>query len=96
MIALTFGIALLNGAVSWLYFALFESSVSGATIGKRVCGIRVVDLKGERVSFGRATGRYFASMLSSLTISIGFIMCAFTEKKQTLHDMIAGTLCIKT
>jgi uncharacterized RDD family membrane protein YckC len=55
----------------------------------------VTDLEGRRIGFGRATGRYFAKILSSLTLFIGYLMAGFTEKKQALHDMIAGTLVLR-
>jgi uncharacterized RDD family membrane protein YckC len=80
--------------VTWLYSAILESSVWQATLRKRVLGIRVTDLSGNRISFGKATGRHFAKYLSSLVCLIGFIMAAFTEKKQALHDMLANTLVV--
>ena len=55
-------------------------------------GMKVTDLQGQRLSFGLATGRHFAKILSGLILCIGFIMVGFTEKKQGLHDMIVGTL----
>jgi uncharacterized RDD family membrane protein YckC len=79
----------------WLYFALQESSERQATIGKRAVGIYVTDLQGRRISFGQATGRYFGKIISGLILYIGYIMVAFTEKKQGLHDMMAGTLVIR-
>ena len=79
----------------WLYFALMESSSKQATLGKMALGIRVTDVNGNRIGFGRATGRHFAKILSGLILGIGFLMAAFTEKKQALHDMIAGTLVVK-
>jgi uncharacterized RDD family membrane protein YckC len=75
----------------WLYFALQESSERQATIGKRALNIYVTDLQGHRISFGQATGRHFSKILSGI-LCIGYIMVAFTEKKQGLHDMIASTL----
>ena len=78
----------------WLYSALFESSAWQATLGKRAVGIKVTDLMGQRISFGRASGRYFAEWISGLTFGIGFLMAAFTERRQALHDMIAGTLVV--
>ena len=81
--------------IAWLYYALMESSSKQATLGKMAVGITVTDLQGQRISFGRATGRYFAKIISGIILLIGFIMAAFTEKKQALHDMIAGTLVIK-
>ena len=80
----------------WLYFAVLESSSWQATIGKRICNIRVTDEKGCRVSFGRATSRYFGKILSGLIINIGYIMIAFTRRKQGLHDLIADCLVIKS
>jgi uncharacterized RDD family membrane protein YckC len=58
-------------------------------------GIIVTDLEGRRIGFGRATGRYFAKILSALILGIGFLMVAFTQRKQGLHDMIAGTLVVR-
>jgi uncharacterized RDD family membrane protein YckC len=86
---------LISIIASWLYFALQESSPHQATLGKRALGIRVTDLNGQRISFGRATGRYFAKIISVLTCFVGYIMAGFTERKQALHDMIAGTLVIR-
>jgi len=80
--------------VSWLYFALMESSYNQATLGKLALGIKVTDLNGQPIGFGRATGRYFGKILSGLALFIGFIMIGFTPKKQGLHDMIAGTLVV--
>lgn len=77
------------------YFAVFESSARQATPGKMALGLIVTDLNGDRISFGRALGRYFAKIISSLILLIGFIMIGFTERKQGLHDMIAGTLVLK-
>jgi uncharacterized RDD family membrane protein YckC len=52
-------------------------------------------LAGSRISFGRATGRYFARWISNMTLTIGYIMAGFTAKKQALHDIIAGTLVMR-
>jgi uncharacterized RDD family membrane protein YckC len=88
-----FSFIILAVAAEWLYFALMES-MKGATIGKMALGIIVTDLQGNRISFGRATGRYFGKIISSLTLCIGYIMAGFTQRKQALHDMIAGCLVI--
>lgn len=88
--------SLLSLVASWLYFALMESSKLQATVGKLAVGVIVTDLNGNRISFLRATGRYFAKILSGLILLIGYIMVAFTERKQGLHDMLAGTLVWKT
>ena len=85
----------LNIGLPWLYLSLMESSSKQATLGKMVLGIIVTDEAGNRISFGRATGRYFGKILSGLILFIGYIMIAFTRKKQGLHDIIASTLVIK-
>jgi len=87
---------LIGGILGILYYAGMESSASQATLGKMALGIKVTDLHGRRISFGRAVGRLFAKILSGIILCIGYIMVAFTEKKQGLHDMIAGTLVLKT
>ncbi len=78
----------------WLYFALMESSSRQATLGKMALGIIVTDMNGGQVSFGKATGRYFGKIVSGMIMCIGYLMAAFTEKKQALHDMMAGTLVV--
>ena len=93
------GILLFEGCVLvgvWLYYAFFESSAWQGTVGKKVLGLRVTDLEGNRISFGRATGRFFAKLVSNFTMMIGYIMAGFTERKQALHDMIAGCLVVKS
>src|SRR5688572_15612312 len=85
----------ISTALGWLYFALMESSTRQATLGKMAMGITVTDLEGRRIGFGKATGRYFAKILSALIIGIGFLMVAFTARKQGLHDILAGTLVVK-
>lgn len=78
----------------WIYFAAFESSSKQATPGKMALGIKVTDLNGRRIGFGKATGRYFGRILSMVILYIGCIMIAFTEKKQGLHDKMAGCLVV--
>jgi len=80
---------------AWLYFALMESSPRGATVGKMALGLRVVDEQGQRISFLRATGRFFAKFISGLILMIGYLMVAFTDRKRGLHDIMAGTLVVK-
>jgi uncharacterized RDD family membrane protein YckC len=83
-------------AATWLYFAMMESSARQATIGKIALGLYVTDLQGRRLSFGRATGRFFAKIITGLVpLFIGYIMAGFTARKQALHDMIAGCLVLK-
>jgi uncharacterized RDD family membrane protein YckC len=85
-----------NFLAAWLYFALLESGAWQATLGKRVLGMRVTDMAGQRIGFGRATGRYFGKIVSAIILLIGFIMVAFTQRKQGLHDIMAGTVVPRT
>ena len=86
----------LSALASWLYEAGMESSSRQATLGKMALGLKVTDLEGRRISFARATGRHFAKIVSGAILAIGFIMAGFTDRKQALHDMIAGTLVQRT
>lgn len=87
--------ALLLGAViAWIYFSLCESSAWQATVGKLALGIRVTDMQGQRISLARALGRYPAKILSAVILCIGFLMVAWTRRKQGLHDFIVGTLVL--
>lgn len=81
----------LFGAISIAYYAGFESSAMQATLGKLAVGIKVVDDQGRRLSRGRAIGRWFSAMLSYLTLYVGYLMIAFTDRKRGLHDMVAKT-----
>ncbi len=80
----------------WLYWALMESSSWQATLGKKALGIYVTDMEGRRISFGRASGRFFSKIISGMILYVGFIMAGFTEKKQALHDMIASCLVLRS
>jgi uncharacterized RDD family membrane protein YckC len=78
--------------VSWLYGAAFESSRWQATPGKMLLGMKVTDLAGRRLSFIKASGRALGKWLSGLLLGMGFVLVAFTDRKQGLHDLMAGTL----
>ncbi len=91
MIILVFLISTITG---WLYYALMESSQKQATFGKIVLSIKVTDLEMNKISFGKASLRYFTKILSALFFYIGYIMAGFTEKKQALHDLISGCLVV--
>jgi uncharacterized RDD family membrane protein YckC len=87
------GVAILG---QWLYFAYLESGEKQGTWGKQILGIYVTDLAGYRVSFARASGRFFAKFITNLIpLFIGYIMAGFTERKQALHDMIASCLVLR-
>ena len=82
--------------LSIVYYGGMVSSESQATLGKMAMGLKITDLHGRRISFGRAVGREFAKFFSAFTLMIGYLMAFFTERRQTLHDKIAGTLVVRT
>ncbi len=86
---------LLAYVVAWLYEALMTSSRYCGTLGKMAVGLKVVRPDGQPIGFGRATGRHFAKYLSAIILMVGYIMAAFTEKKQGLHDIICDTIVIR-
>lgn len=94
MIILVFaGLSIL---VQWLYHAYLESGEKQATWGKQALGLYVTDLTGNSVSFGRSSGRFFSKIITGMIpLGIGYIMAGFTERKQALHDMIAGCLVLR-
>jgi uncharacterized RDD family membrane protein YckC len=87
--------SLLAMASFWAYFAILESSSAQATLGKHLMGLRVMTLRGQRIGFGQASLRYFAKLLSNLSFGLGYLIAAFTERQQTLHDLIARTVVIR-
>jgi len=80
--------------IDWLYYALQESGSMQATLGKKALGLKVTSLDGQRISFGQATGRYFGKIISRLIIYIGYLMVLWDDKRQALHDKMAGTLVV--
>ncbi|MFS0883413.1 RDD family protein [Metabacillus niabensis] len=81
--------------VGVLYFGGMQSRKSGATIGKRIMKIKVVDSTGEVITFRKSLLRYISMFLSSI-LGIGFIMIAFTKHKQGLHDLFSKSYVVKT
>lgn len=76
------------------YYSLLESSSNQATVGKMALGIKVTDRDGQRLSFVHALARWASASLSYLTFYIGFFLAGWTERKQALHDFVAGTLVV--
>ena len=82
--------------ISWAYICLLQSSKHQATIGQKLCGIKIVDQNFKRITLGRATLRYFSMSLSGIILLIGYFMIGFTKKKQGLHDLFSKTLHINS
>jgi uncharacterized RDD family membrane protein YckC len=86
---------LLLFVIMWIYYGFFEASSWQATPGKRVLRLYVTDLAGQRITFWRASIRYFGRKISELTFLVGYFLAGFTEKKQALHDMLASCLVLR-
>lgn len=74
----------------WVYAGITESSALMGTIGKRACGLRVTDLDGRRLSFARASARYWGKVAST-PLFVGYMVAVLTGGRRALHDLIAGT-----
>jgi uncharacterized RDD family membrane protein YckC len=104
MVVATIGMESLTDVVAWLvvtfvpflYWPVLESSRWQATFGKRIMGLEVTDLDGNRLGFLRALLRSLAKIISSIPFGIGFLIAAFTARKQALHDIIVKTLVVRT
>ena len=88
--------------IVWYAFCLFAPiaynahwvAQSGATIGKKAMGLKVVRANGKNVSTGQAWGRAFADLLSQMTMYIGYLLVVFDDEKRSLHDHVCGTRVI--
>lgn len=78
-----------------LYFSIMESMAGQATFGKKFLGLRVTDLNERPISVGKAFARNFSKIISLGMFGIGYLFPIFTEKRQTVHDIIAGCLVLK-
>ena len=81
--------------VTWLYFAIQHSSTKQATFGMRALDIKITNENHGKIGFWRATGNFYLTVISALVVFIGFLMIAFTSRKQGFHNLISRTLCIK-
>ena len=82
--------------LSAAYFVFMHSSSKQATLGKMAMGLKVTDLDGERIGVGKSFLRLIGTFVSAVLLMIGYLMVAFTERKQGLHDKIAGTLVVRS
>ncbi len=84
-----------SAAIAWAYFAIFESSPARGTPGKLAFGLSVGDVHGDPITFRRASVRNALKAVSWLVLGLGFVLAAFTPRKQALHDLLAGTLVLR-
>jgi predicted Zn finger-like uncharacterized protein len=90
IIGLTSLVFVFNLATGAAYVSYFLSSYQ-ATPGKMACGLKVIMPEGGDISWQRGVGRYFAEMLSSIILCIGYLMAAFDDEKRALHDRLCDT-----
>ncbi len=95
VMAMAGSVWILSMAIQILYYSFMESSKFQATFGKMALGLKVTDASGAKLDFGKAFIRNLCKLISNVTLLIGYIIAGFTEKKQALHDIIAGTLVVK-
>lgn len=81
--------------IAFLYWPLMESSERQATLGKQLLGIQVTDVNGARLTFVRSLLRNLAKIISSLPFGLGFLLAAFTARRQALHDIITKCLVVR-
>ncbi len=89
------GSSLLAWVATLLYYALMESSSKQATVGKIICGIYVTNESGQQIGFAKAILRNISKIVSGAILMIGYLMAAFTKKKQALHDMLAECVVVR-
>jgi uncharacterized RDD family membrane protein YckC len=87
--------ALLAWLFGFLYWPLLQASRLQSTLGKALLGMRVTGYQGNRLSFLRALGRELAKILSGAVFMLGYVVAAFTARKQSLHDLVASTLVVR-
>ena len=85
---------LINAGAQFFYFASGEASAVQGTLGMRSIGLKVTDMKGNRITFNTGIARHFMRIIGAIPLYLGYLMCAFTEKKQTLHDLSTKTLVV--
>jgi uncharacterized RDD family membrane protein YckC len=81
--------------LTFLYWPVLESTARRATVGKGLLGLVVADVDGGRLSFVRSLLRNLAKIISSIPFGIGFLLAAFTGRKQALHDLITKAVVLR-
>lgn len=78
-------------AITFYFYFILMTKFSGQTLGKMVFGLKVINLKGEKLSWGTVLFREWIGRFISSTIIIGYVVVAFLPRKQGLHDVFADT-----
>jgi uncharacterized RDD family membrane protein YckC len=91
------GVNLLNILAGVAYYGTLEGGDTGQTLGKKICGIRVVDATSGQpgIGVGRGIGRYFARWLSAIPLLLGYFWMLWDARNQCWHDKLASTVVVK-
>jgi len=81
--------------ITFLYWPVLESTSLRATIGKAMVGLVVADIDGGGLPFVRSLLRNLAKIISAIPLFIGFLLAAFTTRKQALHDLITKAVVLR-
>ena len=87
-------LVLMSCIISWIYFAIMESSKYQGSLGKLTVGFMVTDLSFNHISFKKASYRFWGKLLSVLIVGMGFVFGLFNKRKQCLHDFVSSTVVI--
>ena len=88
-------VQLFSMILSFFYW-IFFTGYCGQTPGKMLLRIQVVGTDGESLSYGKAFYReVVGKFISGIIFAIGYLMAAFDDQKQGLHDRMAKTYVIK-
>ena len=80
------------------YGIVLEWYWRGQTLGKRLMGLRVVDMNGLRLQFSQVVIRNFLRAIDSLPALyfVGGLVCLLSRRNQRLGDYAANTIVIRT
>lgn len=80
-----------------VYYAVLEGGPTGQTLGKKICGILVVDetLLTPGIGTARGVGRYFARILSGIPFGLGYFWMLWDPRNQCWHDKLAHTCVVR-
>jgi uncharacterized RDD family membrane protein YckC len=77
------------------YPIYFEGGPTGATPGKRICGIRVIDMRtGGPIGYGRAFIRWIMKIVSGIPLYLGYFWMLWDKEKQTWHDKVSDSVVV--
>ncbi len=76
--------------VMLLFFVWFWHH-NGQTLGMQAWRLRLDDVNGGRVSYGKAVLRFFCAWISALCFGLGYLWVLFDKEKCSWHDRLSGS-----